>query len=97
MAVAFAVKNTESLSFSQVKDLYKIARIKPPRAPIAAASAGVAKPPNIEPRTAAISAVKGTNETKRSKYIFDTGGTSSSRGFEPILLNRDSQNNVNDV
>ena len=75
------MRKTESFTFSHVKDLYKIAKTNPPRAPIAAASAGVAKPPRIEPRTAAISAVKGTNETKRSKYIFDTDGTSSSRGF----------------
>ena len=39
----------------------------PPRAPIAAASAGVARPPRIDPRTRRISSVNGTNDTSRSR------------------------------
>ena len=42
------------------------AKTNEPRAPIAAASAGVARPPSIEPRTITMRTVRGTNEKSRS-------------------------------
>jgi hypothetical protein len=51
---------------SRVGLRYRDARNNPPSAPIAAASAGVARPPRMVPSTIMIKRVSGTKETTRS-------------------------------
>ena len=55
-----------------------------PKAPAAAASAGVAIPAKIVPRTNIINPKSGTNDTNTSFKISARGGISSALGFGAI-------------
>ena len=55
-----------------------------PKAPTAAASAGVAIPASIVPKTKIIKENKGKKETKTSFIITAVGGISSAAGFGAI-------------
>ena len=84
MAVVLAVKNTDDLKFFHFKVLYAYESTTAPKAPTAAASAGVANPAKIVPRTKRINENSGKNETMTSLIILDLGGISSSLGFGAI-------------
>ena len=59
MALVLAVRNTDSLTTLKVSCRYAAASTKPPKAPTAAASVGVARPNTMEPSTARISTSSG--------------------------------------
>ena len=59
MALVLAVRNTDSLTTPKVSCRYAAASTKPPNAPTAAASVGVARPNTMEPKTARIRISKG--------------------------------------